>query len=168
MAGAKDSRRSVSGMTIHFAGAAVIYKTIIQRVIALSSTEAEFYALAEEGKLVLYLRMVLADLGFVQIEPTAVYEDNRGALQVTQASKPTKRMRHVETRYFAILQWIENDFIQVLKIDSADNTADILTKPTGRIMFYRHSDTITGKRTDRKSTRLNSSHSSVSRMPSSA
>ena len=50
-----NSRRSVSGIHIMFGGASVIYKTIIQRVVALSSTEAEFYALGEAGKLTLYL-----------------------------------------------------------------------------------------------------------------
>ena len=42
-----------------FGGVSVIYKTIIQRVVALSSTEAEFFALGEAGKLTLYLRLVL-------------------------------------------------------------------------------------------------------------
>ena len=91
--------------------------------------------------------MVLADLGFEQTQPTPVYEDNRGVIHATQASKPTKRMRHVETRHFAILQWIEKDIIKVVKIDTADNSSDILTKATGRILFFRHMQTITGKRT---------------------
>ena len=146
-AGATNNRKSVSGITIHFAGAAVIYKTLIQRIVALSSTEAEFYALTEAGKLILYLRMVLGDVGFEQKQPTTVYEDNKGVIHVTQASKPTKRMRHVETRHFAILQWIQKDLIRVKKIDTSDNSSDVLTKATGRVIFYRHMETITGKRT---------------------
>lgn len=53
-------------MTIIFGGAAAVYKTILQRTIALSSTEAEFYALTEAGKLALYVRHILKDLGIVQ------------------------------------------------------------------------------------------------------
>ena len=66
------SHRSVGGTVIILAGASVIYKTFIQRVVALSSTEAEFYALAEAGKMTLYLRLVLADLNFEQMDPTTV------------------------------------------------------------------------------------------------
>ena len=147
LAGDTATRKSVSGVTIFFGGAAVVYKTILQRTIALSSTEAEFYAITETGKLVLYIRHVLCDLNIEQQQPTAIYEDNRGCLQMTQALKPTKRTRHVDSRYFAILDWVQTDQIIVKKIDTSDNASDVLTKATGRIIFYRHVDTILGKRT---------------------
>ena len=104
-AGDRKTRKSVGGTLIFLGGAAIVYKTMLQRTIALSSTEAEFYALTEAGKLVLYVRFVLQELGMEQTQPTTIYEDNRGCLQMTQALKPTKRTRHVETRYFAILEW---------------------------------------------------------------
>ena len=53
------THKSVSGVTIIFGETAAVYKTILQRTIALSSTKAEFYALTETGKLVLYVRHVL-------------------------------------------------------------------------------------------------------------
>ena len=140
------TRKSVSGVTIIFGGAAVVYKTILQRTIALSSTEAEFYALTEAGKLVLYIRHVLKDLDLEQQDATTIYEDNRGCLQMTKALKPTKRTRHVDSRFFAILHWVHTDQIDVKKIDTADNASDVLTKATGRIIFYRHNDTLLGKR----------------------
>ena len=55
-------------------------------------------------------------------------------------------MRHVETRHFAILEWINNDILQVKKIDTADNSRDVLTKATGKLLFYRHNNTIMGNR----------------------
>ena len=109
--GDRRTRRSVSANVIMFGGAAVVYKTILQRTIALSSTEAEFYALTEAGKLILYIRFVLADLGIEQMNATNIYEDNKGCLEMTQALKPTKRTRHVETRYFKILEWTQTDQI---------------------------------------------------------
>ena len=146
-AGDRRTRRSVSGITILMNGASIIYKTILQRTIALSSTEAEFYALAEAGKAALYMRSVLADLHLPQTQPTTIYEDNRGCLKMTQAMKPTKRTRHVDTRYFAILNWVQTDQLDIKKIDTSDNAADVLTKALGRILFYRHTDTIQGRRT---------------------
>ena len=128
-------------------GASIIYKTILQRTIALSSTEAEFYALADAGKATLYMRSVLCDLYMNQDQPTVIYEDNRGCLKMTQALKPTKRTRHVDTRYFAILDWVQTDQVEIKKIDTSDNAADVLTKALGCVLFYRHTDTILGRRT---------------------
>ena len=146
-AGDRKIRKSVGGTLIFLGGAAIVYKTVLQHTIALSSTEAEFYALTEAGKMVLYVRFVLEDLGMIQKHPTTIYEDNRGCLQMTQDIKPTKRTRHVETWYFAILEWAQTDQITVKKIDTADNASDNLTKASGRILFYRHVDTMLGKRT---------------------
>ena len=142
----RRTRRSVSGVGIILNGATVVYKTMLQRTIALSSTEAEFYALAEAGKITLYVRSVLRDLNMVQQHATVLYEDNRGCLKMTQAMKPTRRTRHVDTRYFAILNWIETDQLEIKKIDTADNASDVLTKALGRILFYRHTDTLLGRR----------------------
>ena len=121
---------------IFFGSAVIVYKTILQCTIALSLTEAEFYALSEAGKLVLYIRFVLEDLNMIQKGPTTIYEDNRGCLQMVQALKPTKQIRHVETRYFAILEWSQTDQIKIKKIDTADNVSNNLTKANGHILFY--------------------------------
>ena len=45
-----ETRKSVSGMAIIFAGGTILYKTQFQKATALSSTEAEFYALCDAGK----------------------------------------------------------------------------------------------------------------------
>ena len=94
----------------------------------------------------LYMRSVLNDLNLPQQYATTIYEDNRGSLKMTQAMKPTKRTRHVDTKYFAILNWVETDQIDVKKIDTTDNASDVLTKALGRILFYRHTDTLLGRR----------------------
>ena len=52
-------RRSVSGILIMVAGAAVVYKTNYQKAVALSSTEAEFVSASDAGKLALYVGPLL-------------------------------------------------------------------------------------------------------------
>ena len=137
------TRRSVGG--IMMVGATIVYKMILQRTLALSSTEAEFYALSEAGKLTLYVRSILDELGISQNEATSVYEDNQGCLHMTQSQKPTKRTRHVDMRYFAVLDWVEQDLLSVKKISTHDNSTDVLTKSLGQPLFYRHVGTLLGK-----------------------
>ena len=145
-AGNTQTRRSVSGIVIMMAGAAVVYKTILQRIIALSSTEAEFYALSEAGKLALYVRSILNELNMSQHVATSVYEDNKGCLHMSQNQKPTKNTRHVDLRHFAVIDWVAQDLLLVKKISTHDNSSDTLTKSLGKTLFHRHTDTIMGNR----------------------
>ena len=62
-------RRSVTGIIIMVAGAAVLYKTHYQRAVALSSTEAEFVSASDAGKVALYIRSLLQDLGLNSTTP---------------------------------------------------------------------------------------------------
>ena len=145
-AGNARTRQLLGDIAIMMAGAVIVYKTILQRTVALSSTEAEFYALSEAGKLTLYVRLILNELGISQDEATSVYEDNQGCLHMTLSQKPTKYTTHVDMRYFAVLDWVEKDLLNVKKISTHDNSADVLTKSLGRTLFYRHVDTLLEKR----------------------
>ena len=138
-------RRSVSGIIILVAGAAVVYKTQYQRAVALSSTEAEFVSASDAGKLALYIRSLLADLGFKESNPTSLRIDNRGAIHMVTAGAPTKRTRHVDIRYFALLQWAETGQLTAEPIPTALNVSDSLTKATGRIKFHQHADVYMGR-----------------------
>ena len=145
-AGNSANRKSLSGIAVMFAGAVIAYKTITQQAVALSTTEAELYALAEAGKTMLYIRTILDDLNISQTPASVLYEDNQGCMHITAAKKPTKRTRHVDIRQFAIIDWIEKDLIDVSKILTSDNASDALTKPQPRILFHRHNDTMMGRR----------------------
>jgi hypothetical protein len=92
----------------------------------------------------LYLRSILWDLDVPQMAATYLYEDNDGATAMANAGKPTPRSRHIDVKYYAIQEWVERDLVILQRIDTADNTADILTKPLGRILFYRHKDYLMG------------------------
>ena len=97
----------MSGIGIMFARAVIIYKTRFQKAIALSNTKAEFYALCEAGKMTLYVRSILDELGIDQLAATHVFEDNDGCLNLVTANQPTRRTRHIEIREFAIQDWIK-------------------------------------------------------------
>ena len=127
------------------AGAAVFYKTKYQPTVAGSSTEAEFMTESDCGRAVLYLRTILEEIGLPQEEPTPVWADNSGARQMMMAGRPTRRTRHIDIRYFAALHWVETDQLQFEEVSTHHNPSDSLTKQTGRIKFYEHSDFYMGR-----------------------
>jgi hypothetical protein len=83
-------RKSITGIVLLYAGVAVGYKCKYQDVIAHSSMEAEFTAACDAGKMILFFRSILDELGFEHREATVLYEDNNGALMMANAQQPTR------------------------------------------------------------------------------
>ena len=144
-AGDTAHRRSVTGIILRIAGGTILYKTKFQDTCALSSTEAEFNAAVEAGKYILYIRSILEEIGLPQDEATVLFEDNQGALLMANAQQPTKRTRHMDIKNFALQEWVQNDLLRLLRINTSDNYSDVMTKATARTLFYRHMNYIMGK-----------------------
>ena len=138
-------RRSVTGTVILLSGAAVLYSTKYQKAVELSSTEAEFVSASDTGKMALYMRSLLTDLGITQSSPTQLLIDNTGAVFMVDAQAPTRRTRHVDIRYFALLEWSASGQLKAEAIPTDVNISDSLTKATGRIKFHQHADLNMGR-----------------------
>jgi hypothetical protein len=143
-AGDTSHRKSVTGMVIRLAGGTIMYKTKYQDTIAQSTTEAEFTAACDAGKAILYVRSILDEINMPQDMATTLYIDNNGALLMGNAQQPTRRTRHMDIKKFTILEWIKRDLLIMKRIDTTLNCSDVLTKQTGKNLFYRHFDYILG------------------------
>ena len=141
----RTHRRSVTGTLLLHSGATILYKTRYQPAVALSSTEAEFVAASDTGKSILYIRSLLTELGYTPSTSTPLLVDNRGALFMVESQAPTKRTRHVDIRYFALLQWQQQKLLVVIPVPTANNISDSMTKATGRIKFHQHTDIYMGR-----------------------
>ena len=52
------------------------------KLLALSSTEAEYLALFEASLTIMWSRQFLSELGFPPSTPTIIYEDNKSAINI--------------------------------------------------------------------------------------
>ena len=138
------THRSMTGITIKIAGGTIVYKTKLQPTVALSSTEAEFMAACDAGKMILFVRSIMWDIGIPQQATTILYEDNTAAAAMANAQKPTTRTRHMDIRYFTLSDWVERDLILLERIHTSINESDHLTKSLERMLFCRHVDYIMG------------------------
>ena len=77
-------------------GGTIAYSTKFQVTVALSSTKAEFMAACDDGKMMLFIRSILWDLGIPQQAATVLYEDNDACTAMVNAQKPTTRTRHID------------------------------------------------------------------------
>lgn len=139
------TRRSMTGACIGLAGGTIAYKTKLQATVAQSSTEAEFMGACDFGKMMLYIRSILWDLGIPQHSASFLYEDNDACTAMAMAQKPTPRTRHMDIKFYALCEWVERDLIRLERIDTTINPADHFTKILSPILFRRHTDYIMGK-----------------------
>ena len=137
---------SVTELMVMLAGGVIAYKIKFQSAVSFSSTEVEFTAGAEAGKMVLYLRSILQQLGFPQHIPMIIYEDNMEALFMATADQPTKSTRHMDTKLFVPQDWINEEHISLEALCTQYNLGDQFTKALGWIKFYEQTDVIMGIR----------------------
>ena len=83
------TRRSFTGGNMQLAGATVAYNTRLQPTVAMCSTEAVCMAARDAGKISLFVRSILYDLEFPQEAATILYEDNEGAIGMSNMHKWT-------------------------------------------------------------------------------
>ena len=69
------------------------------RCVSLSTAEAEYVALSEAGRDVLWLHQLLAELGMLLANPTCLMEDNNSAIKWTEDSHAWGRSRHIDCSF---------------------------------------------------------------------
>lgn len=72
-------------------------------------------------------------------------EDNQGALLMENLGQPTKRTKCMDTKHFAIQQWVDNDLLSLTRLDTVGNESDGMAKNVMRTLFYRHIEYLIGK-----------------------
>ena len=79
-AGDRDTRISVYGYIVYFCGAPIAWKSKSGRSVTLSSTEAEYYAVSEVAKEIMFIKQVIESMSIKLNYPTIIRVDNVGAI----------------------------------------------------------------------------------------
>ena len=74
----------------------------------------------------------------------------------------------MDTKYFALQQWVEQDLLTLKRISTSDNEADAMTKNLARTLFYRHQDYIMGRVIPDYANKISSTNTVLSNTPSRA
>jgi len=129
-----DRRRSISGMTFTVGGNVVSWKSGLQKVVALSTTEAEYISLTEAAKEAMWFQGFVRELGFKQ-GAVKIHCDSQSAIALAKNAVFHEKTKHMAIKYNFIRDLISEGYIQVVKIATAYNPADIFTKvlPVGKL-----------------------------------
>jgi hypothetical protein len=146
--------KSRTGYLIMFGGCPLLWKSQLQNRIALSTLEAEYYALSRALRELIPIRnMVTELLPFLgelpaNIQPTIyarAFEDNQGALSLATTRRITDRTRHFAAESHHFWETLEEDGdITIEGVDTKCQDADYLTKGLVRDDFEANRYSVQG------------------------
>ena len=139
------SVKSRSGYVIMVGGCPVIWASKMQETTALSTMQAEYVALSTAMRDLLPFKALMLEIAtsiglphedIAKIK-TKVYEDNNGALILAnlEPGRQTSRSKHFAIKFHWFREELEPNGIEILKIESKDQIADILTKGVTKDLF---------------------------------
>jgi hypothetical protein len=129
-------------------GGAVAWSSRKQDVVSISTTEAEFYALAETAKEVQWIIQLLKDFNVKLCEPVVIESDNQSCIKFVENEKFSNRTKHIDVRYHFVKDFINMQSIQLRYCPTEHNIADMLTKPLNgpKIKYLRELGRLTNVR----------------------
>ncbi|BEI82040.1 hypothetical protein CcaverHIS002_0212000 [Cutaneotrichosporon cavernicola] len=128
-AGDRLTRRSTTGH-IHFLyGCPVSWTSRRQATLSNSTMEAEYVAAASCVRETIWLRYLLTDLLHPPTSPTTLYIDNLAAIRLSQDDSHHEKAKHIDIANHVVRERVNNGTIICKPVTSANQLADILTKP---------------------------------------
>ena len=130
------SVKSRTGYVLLLNDCPILWVSKLQTEIALSTMEAEYIALSQSMRDILPMRGTLNDVGRCfglvtnkkPITKSTVFEDNNGARTLATVPRLTPRSKHIGVKYHFFRQHVTNKTIDVVRVDSKEQKADIFTK----------------------------------------
>jgi hypothetical protein len=123
-----DKRRSTTGYVFTFVKASVSWRSTLQSIIALSTTEAEYMAMTEAIKEAIWLHGLIEDLGILQ-EHVYLFCDSQSAIHLAKNQVHHSQTKHIDIRFHFIRDIVDEGDILLQKIGTIDNPTNMMTKP---------------------------------------
>ena len=116
------------GYVIKLAGGAISWKSTKSKLSTLSSTESEYIALSSVTQEVMWIRELLAELGFEQQSATKIFEDNQSTIAIANDPVQQGRTKHLGRRLAFVRDAINNEQVYLEYCPAENMVADMLTK----------------------------------------
>nr|GEV67014.1 hypothetical protein [Tanacetum cinerariifolium] len=121
-----DSRKSTTRGCQFLGKRLISWQCKKQTIVATSTTKTEYVDAAHFCRQVLWIQNQLLDYGF-NIMNTKIYIDNESTICVVKNPVFHTKTKHIEIWHHFIRDAYEKKLIQLLKIHTDDNVADLLT-----------------------------------------
>lgn len=140
-AGCTVSRKSTTGIVVKFGSGSIAWKSSKQPTVSRSSTEAEYIAAGEIAKELQYLIQVVPQFN-IEASCVPVGIDNFAAKCLVEDPISAARTKHIEIIYHHVREKVKRQQLKFVSVPTAENPADVFTKPLPRERFQQHRETI--------------------------
>jgi hypothetical protein len=107
--------KSTSGYVFKFAGGVISCQIKRQSIVALSSTESEYYGLAKAAMEAAWLRQLFKELRYKGKDAAKIllYGDNQSSLALAENPELHQRTKHIAVKYYYIRQQHKRELIEL-------------------------------------------------------
>ena len=140
-AGEVNDRRSTTSYVFTLSGGPICWKSTLQSIVAISTTETEYMVVAEAVKEALWLKGLVKELGLNQ-GGVQMHCDSQSAIYLEKNQVYHARAKHIDVRFHKIRELIVTRDIVLEKVHTLENAADMLTNPVTTAKFKHCLDLI--------------------------
>ena len=131
IAGDIDGRWSTSGVLVFLGSAPTSWLSLKQKVVALSTCEAEYIAVAIAACQVVWLRRLLGELTSVEAHPPALMVDNQSTIALAKNLVLHDQSKHINMKFHFLRDYVDGGQIIIEFVEMGRQLTDVLTKPLG-------------------------------------
>jgi transposase InsO family protein len=134
----RTDSKSHSGFVFLYNGSAIAWACRKQTCTAWSSCEAEYIAIAEASRELLWIRRLLEDFHIEQTKPIRIYEDNQSAIKLIKTGESRNKTKHIDVKYHFVTDLEKKKIIEIRYCPTTEMIADMMTKPLGAVKLKKH------------------------------
>jgi hypothetical protein len=135
MAGDPVDMKSTSGMIYFLSNNPITWQSSKQKVVALSSCEAEYIAASTAACQGVWLARLMGELLDTKVSAPLQMVDNKAAISLIKNHVLHDRSKHIETKFHYIRECAERGLIKVDFVNTEEQLGDIFTKAQSRVKF---------------------------------
>ena len=114
-AGCHDTRRSTSGVSLFVLGANILSHSRTQAIVALSSGEAELYAIGSGTADALFIKSLVEESAIFQRANLCVFTDSNVGKSIASRFGASRKTKHVELRFLYVQELISSGMVRIKK-----------------------------------------------------
>ena len=127
-----ETRKSQTGFVIRVFGSTVAWYSRKQSTVSMSSTEAEYVALATAASYTCGVKHLLQEIGVEVNDAISLFEDNQPAMQIAKGSS---KVKHLDVKLHFVRDLVRRKVVTLVHVASEHQIADCLTKVSPRNSF---------------------------------
>ena len=135
LAGYIDTLKSTTSVLFFLGNNIITWQSQKQKVVALSSCEAEYIAATTAACQGIWLARLIAELKGEEAGIVKLKIDNQSAIALSKNPIFHDRSKHIDVRYHFIRECVEEGRVEIDAIGTAEQLTDIQTKALTRECF---------------------------------